>query len=248
MTYPVEIPSYVQGYRFSDENEIYYDAANKTFKDLAGYGPRADLRITTGTPVFANVNSRRCVTLDNTFHGVCSNPIPWMGTCVMVMQPVYVSGGTLVRNIFIAGDSAPANVSNDGRMIILHFSGQRNVEIWTPGGALRTAVFRSDNNAVTVALSTNQETRMAYATYDGSTIVSNGPAAGTTNGNACGIWSAQYGLRFGDLDADPSNTTAITDFYLNIFEAHFFAEDIINDYSSKTQAMMARLKAKYGTS
>ena len=85
------IPGYIMGHRFSDD-PAYYDSTNKRFYDLAGYGPKADLKVTVGTPIFETVNGQRSVKMDNTCHGVFQPAIAWQGSAVFVLKPVYVSG------------------------------------------------------------------------------------------------------------------------------------------------------------
>jgi hypothetical protein len=245
MTYPFEVPSYVQGYRFSDESEIFYDAATKTFRDLAGYGARADLAITAGSPVFATVNERRGVTLDNTFHGRFNMPIPWMGSVVAVLKPEYVSGGTLSRYPLLFGDNL-GTLSSNGQMRLGHFSGARSVNWTTPSAVLNAAQSRNDNNLVVVGFATDQETRKGYATSNGITVTETGPVAGTTNGNGPAVGSAQFGARFGDMDGQPANLTQITDFFCHMFELHFFAENIWVAHQAKAQSLMTALRTKYG--
>lgn len=246
MTYPFEVPSYVQGYRFSDERDIFYDTATKTFSDLAGYGARADLAITAGTPVFATINGRRGVTLDNTFHGRFHMPTPWMGSVVAVLKPEYVSGSTLVRYPLLFGDAVSSG--SNGQMSITHASSQRRVSWITPNATLSNLQTRNDNNLVVVGFATDQETRRGYGTSDGITIVETGPVAGTTSGVGVAMLSAQFGARFGDMDNNPANLTQITDFFCHVFELHFFAENIWVAHTAKAQALMTALRTKYNVS
>lgn len=248
MTYPFEIPSYVQGYRFSDESDVFYDAATKTFKDQAGYGSRADLVITAGSPVFDTVGGKRCVRLDNTFHGLFPTPIPWMGSVVAVIKPEYVSGATLTRHPLLFGNSTSA--AANGALQITHASGQRRVVLSTPNSSLTCTQTRTDNNLVVVGFATDQETRKGYATNDGATITETTAPASTTNGNAVALgWQTQgidYGARFGDMDNLPANLTALTDFYCEMFELHFFADNIWTKQPAKAAELIASLRAKYG--
>lgn len=244
MTHPFEVPSYVQGYRFSDESETFYDAATKTFRDLAGYGARADLAITAGSPVFATVSGRRGVTLDNTFHGRFQMPIPWMGSVVAVLKPELTVGTTINRYPLLFGDNL-STLSNNGQMQILHFSGQRRVAWSTPGGVLAATQIRTDDNLVVVGFATDQETRKGYSTSNGITITETGPVAGTTNGNGVAVGSGQFGARFGDMDGQPANLTQITDLFCHMFELHFFAENIWVAHATEAAALMTTLRATY---
>lgn len=246
MTYPFEVPSYVQGYRFSDESEIFYDAATKTFRDLAGYGARADLAITAGSPVFATVSGRRGVTLDNTFHGRFQMPIPWMGSVVAVLKPELTVGTTISRYPLLFGDNL--TLSSNGNMRLGHFSGSRTVNWTTPGSVLNAVQSRNDDNLVVYGFATDQETRKGYSTNNGVAITETGPVAGTTNGNGPAISSGQFGARFGDMDGQPANLTQVTDFFCHMFEVHFFAENIWVAHAAKAQALMASLRSKYGAS
>lgn len=238
-----DINGYVQGYRFSDD-PLYYDSETKRFKDLAGYGDSADLRVTVGSPVFEDVDGSRCVRLDNTFHGLMPSPCPWMGTVVAVIKPVYISGGTLFRYPLMYGDAV--SQASNGALRIVHASGYRQVIYYTASAQLMPTQTRTDNNTVVVAFTHDQETRKGYSTSDGVTVSEVTATASTTLGNAVAISSAQYGVRFGNMNGVAGDTTELTDFYANLFELHFFAEASLVDDLPAIKVFMDDLKAKYG--
>ena len=66
---------------------------------------------------------------------------------------------------------------------------------------------RGDDNTVVVAFSIDQTTRKMYGTSDGVTVSEDLATASTTSGNAVSLSSALDGVRFGQLNADSSDTT-----------------------------------------
>jgi hypothetical protein len=246
MTFPFEVPSYVQGYRFSDESEIFYDASTKTFRDLSGYGQRADLSITAGTPVFATINGRRGVTLDNTFHGRFQIPVPWMGSVVAILKPVLATGSTISRYPILFDDAV--TLSSNGQLSLSHFSGARSVNWRTPSGVLQPTQSRNNDDLVVVGFATDQQTRKGYSTSNGVAITETAAASGTTSGNSVAVGSGKFGARFGDMDGLPTNLTQITDLFCHMFELHFFAENIWVAHQALAQAMMTAMRSKYAVS
>jgi hypothetical protein len=242
MTSPSAVPSYVQGYRFSDASTDFYDAGR--FKDQAGYGAAADAVVVAGTPVFATVGGHRCVKMDNTWHGGFPMPCPWQGAIVLVAKPEYVSGATLTRYCFIFGDFTTA--SANGNLNAQHFSGQRRFALATPSAVLNPILSRSNNDLVVVGFGHDQETRKLYSTIDGVSIAETSAASGTTSGNSVALSSAQVGVRFGDLNNSASDLTELTDMYLHLFEVHFFSENIWRRYPAEAASMMAAIRTQYG--
>ena len=246
MTYPAEIESYVQGYRFSDDPD-YYDSASQTFRDLAGYGPRTDLVIDVGTPTFVTSNSQRGMQIDNTAQGVFPSPIAAMGSVIIVVEPVYVSGANNNSFICIGGDAASSTAN--GLIWFAKSSGNRILYHWGPNGTVKSSETRTDENMVALAFAFDQETRKAYSSVDGATVTATSALAGTTNGNSLYIGSAVEGMRFGNSDAVAGSTTAQTEFYTHLMEMHFFSKNIlVGDDLAKTQGILTRLKAKYTAS
>lgn len=244
MSYSYGIPGYVQGHRLSDESELFYDATNKRFKDLAGYGDRNDLVINVGTPVFETVDGNRCVKLNNTFHGIMPCPIPWMGSVVAVIKPMYVSGGTLLRYPMLMGDAVSA--SSNGQFQVLHFGGSRRVALVSPSASLAATKERADNNLVVVAFAFDQSTRKGYSTSDGITVTETTASASTTNGLAPAVSTGLNGIRFGNMNGVAGDTTEITDVFAYMYEYHFYSGNILTENLAETKGFMDTLKAKYG--
>lgn len=239
------IHGYIMGHRFSD-NAADYDSTNLRFYDKAGYGPRADLRVTVGTPIFETVNGQRAVRLDNSWHGLFASPVPWQGSVIFVLKPNYVSGSTVVKYPILFGDLA---ASSNGQLQVTYASGQRRYVWQTANAALVNQINRNDDNAVVVAFSISQETRLGYRSADGVTVSTATCAASTTNGNAPAMSSAQYGARFGNISGVAGNTTAATDLTISMMEQHYFSENIlVGDNLALTAAFMAELKTQYGAS
>lgn len=240
------IPGYIMGHRFSDDS-AHYDSTNKRFYDKAGYGPKADLRVTVGDAVFEDVNGQRAVRMNNTCHGVFASPVPWQGSAIFVLKPWMVGGTTVTKYPILFGDFGTA--SSNGSLQVTHASGQRRAVWTTPSAQLSSNLFRTDDNAVVVAYSISQETRLGYRSSDGVTVSTVAAPASTLNGNAVAMGSAQYGARWGNLNAVAGDTTLETVLTVSMMEQHFFSENIlVGDNLALTAAFMAELKAQYGTS
>lgn len=244
MIFARNVTSYVQGYRFSDD-PYFYDATRQSFRDMAGYGERAELVINLGSPIFETVDGHRCLKLDNTFHGWGPMPVPWHGSFVAVCKPNYVSGGTVAAYPVLFGDVAA--VAN-GSFRLIHFSGSLRLMLTSGGtGAIEMTDTMPNNNIRVVGYAMDQETRRGYLTRDGVTTTE-GPeiTADAHSGIRCDFGSAQVGFRFGNLSATPEDTTPSTDMFLYMHEMHFFSENIWTKYPAEAAQMMAGLNAKYG--
>ena len=239
------IPGYIMGHRFSDD-AAHYDSTNKRFYDKAGYGAKADLRVTVGDPVFETVNSQRAVRMNNTWHGLFASPVPWQGSAIFVLKPNYVSGATVVKYPILFGDLAAAS---NGQLQVTYSSSQRRA-VWQTGSAqLSSTLTRNDDNAVVVAFSISQETRLGYRSTDGVTVSTAAAAASVLNGNAVQMGSAQYGARFGNISGVAGNVVEATDLTVSMMEQHYFSENILTgDNLALTAAFIAELKAQYGAS
>lgn len=243
MTTLADISCYVQGYRFADEPG-FYDAANKRFLDLAGYGAAGDVTVTLGSPVFETVGVHRAAKLNNTWHGVFNCPIPWQGSVLAVIKPSYTVGATVSRFPLLFGDFA-APTSN-GVLILTGTSGERRVGFNTGAVQIGQVLKRTDDNTVVVAFSTDQLTRSGYMTRDGITVTPTSGPASTLNGNAIAMGSGQYGVRLGNMSGVAGDLTEVTGLTCHLFELHFFSENVlIGPDLSVMAAAMAELKTKY---
>jgi hypothetical protein len=240
------IPGYIMGHRFSDD-PAFYDSGSKRFKGLAGYGAREDLRVTVGNPIFETINGQRSVKMDNTCHGEFHSPIPWQGSMILVIKPIYASGATLTRYPILFGDAVTA--SSNGSVSVVHASGSRRVGVQTASAQLQGVLARNDNNVVVVAFSHSQETRLQYKSADGVTVTTSAAAASAVNGNSVALGSAQNGARWGNLSGTAGDTTPLSDVFCNVMEQHFFSENILAGSNlALTAAVMAELKTQYGAS
>jgi hypothetical protein len=234
------------GHRFSDD-PADYNGGTKRFLDKAGYGSRADLRVTVGDPVFETVNSQRAVRLNNQCHGVFASPIPWQGSAVFVLKPWMVGGATTTRYPILFGDAVTA--SSNGSMSVVVASGARRVGLSTPSAQLSGTLQRTDDNAVVVAYAISQETRTMQRTSDGITVTTSTGAASVTHGNAIALGSAQFGARWGNLNAVAGDTTLETVLTVSMMEQHYFSENIlVGSNLALTAAFIAELKTQYGAS
>lgn len=245
MTYAFDIPGYVQGHRFLDD-PLYYDAATQRFKDLAGYDHLGNgLTIDAGAPVFETVNGNRGLRLNNTFHGKFRCPIPWTGFMVVVLKPMFISGGTLLRYPLLFGDAVIQ--STNAQLQVLHFSGARRVGLLSPSNQLQVLTSRNDNNLVVLAMGTDQQTRKGYYSVDGVTVVESGPIAPSTHGSAIAMHSAASSMvRFGNMSGVAGDTAEVADLYCHYYEHHFFDGNILTGALAKTKEFMDRLKVQYG--
>lgn len=240
------IPGYLMGHRFSDD-AAHYNTTSKRFLDKAGYGAKADLRVTVGDPVFEIVNGQRGARLNNTWHGLFASPVPWQGSAIFVVKPWMVGGTTVTRYPILFGDAVTA--SSNGALQVVHNSGQRRF-VWTTASAqLQNTLQRSDENVVVVAYAISQEARTGYRSSDGVTVSTQAGPASTVNGNAIAMGSARFGARFGNLNAVAGDTTEETVLTCTFFEQHYFSENIlVGDNLALTAAFISELKAQYGAS
>jgi hypothetical protein len=240
------IPGYIMGHRFSDDS-AHYNSGTKRFLDKAGYGPKADLRVTVGDPVFETVNSQRGARLNNTWHGLFASPVPWQGSAIFVLKPWMVGSATTTKHPILFGDAATA--SANGQLQVTFTSSQRRMVWVTPSAQLSNTLTRNDDNAVVVAFSISQETRLGYRSSDGLTVSTVAAPASTVNGLAPAMSSAVYGARFGNLSAVAGSTTEETVLTCTFFEQHYFSENIlVGDNLTLTAAFIAELKTQYGAS
>jgi len=240
-----DVPSYVQGYRFSDE-PYFYDADRQAFRDMAGYGDRAELLIDVGSPIFETIDGHRCLKLDNTFHGGGIMPIPWHGSLVTVCKPMYSGAGTTVSVYpLLFGDATL--LSSNGAVLVQHFGGARRLYFTSPSFALNQVDAQNNNGLRVTGFALDQETRRAYSTKDGVTISTSSPlATNTHSGSSVGPSASSRGFRFGNLDGNPESTTPPAELYLYMHELHFFSENIWTKYPNEAAQMMASLRAQYG--
>lgn len=244
MTYAFDIPGYVQGHRLLDD-PLYYDSVAQRFKDLAGYDHLGNgLTISTGAPVFETVNGNRGLRLNNTFNGKFRCPIPWMGSIIAVLKPMYISGATISRYPLLFGDAVLQ--SSNGQFNVNHFSGSRRVVLTTPNGQLGALQSRADNNIVVLAMGTDQLTRKAYSSVDGVTVTETGPIAPSTHGTSIALSSsAGSTVRFGNMTGVAGDIAEVTDLYCHYYEHHFFDGNILTNSLAKTKEFMDRLKLQY---
>lgn len=244
MTYPVDIPGYVQGFRFSDD-PVFYDADKKAFRDLAGYGPANDLVIDTGTPNFvtsAAMNSQRGLELDNTFHGSFLPAITWEGTIVVVMK-TDMDPNIIIYPVLWTNRTSPAGGSG-----VLQVDADR-VSYGVKAYVILSRNFDVRNGPAVFAASLSQETRKGSSQINTSSSTTSTALEDDDRGNGLAIgFECPERARFGDLDADPSNTTITSNLICSIFEMHFFSSIALVDYPSKMNALMASLRSKYGIS
>lgn len=242
-----DIASIVAEYVFDDTNPDYYDPVEKRFKDQCGFGRNADIRITTGTPLFTTVNGKRVLDLDNTFHGLFHSPIPWMGTIIATLQPNWVSGATVSKYPLIFGD---LSIASNGRLRVTHSSGTRSVNFETTSGSISVSRSRADNNMVCVAFSVDQETRTGYATADGTTVVTAAGPVSTTNGVGVTPNTGQYGVRFGNLSTTAGDVTQATDMTVRLARIAFAADNelLVAGNLATVKAYMDQCKSEYAAS
>lgn len=243
--YAFEIPNYIQGHRFSDD-KLFYDAETKQFIDQAGYGERAALKITVGSPKFETVNNERALLLDNTFHGQFASPIPFQGSIVLVLKPKYTGGGANAINyISIFGDGS--TLTSNGLLYTQYASGQRRVVLQTGSARLSLTKSRTDDNAVVIAYSLDQTTQKLYCTLDGVTVQEVAPSAiRNDDGLNASMRSGLHGVRFGNLSGVAGDVAPIANLSTYMFEQHFYAGNILTESLVETKAFIDTLKEKYG--
>jgi len=246
-----DIPGYVQGHRFSDESDVFYDTDNLKFKDLSGYGDFLDLEITTGTPVFEDtgVNNRRGLLLDKQAQGRFIPASPWETTMVFAIYVELLTSGTQTRYPYLFGTS-PTETSN-GFVRVQHVSSNRIVRVSTSGGVATPQISQGSDGIIIGAVSFDQSTRKYYDTVDGVTVNESSAIADGGNGNGLALGYGGLGTfddlycRFGDLLGDGS-TTAETDLKIVNLEHHFFAGNVISSHQDKIEDLLTELATYYG--
>lgn len=245
-----EIPGYVQGHRFSDEDSVFFDSATNTFKDLSGYGDFLNVEPVVGTPSFQNFgpNSRRGLLLDNTYHGRFIPMAPWETTIVFAIYIELLTSGTITKYPYLFGNASLP--TNNGFIKTIHFSGNRRINSGTPS-AQSNIISQTLDGIIVGAFAFDQSTREIYDTQDGVTVNSTTAVTDNGNGTALAIGSGQAvgfdGIycRLGDLNGDGS-TTAETDLKIAVMESHFFSGNAIANYPSQIQTLLADISSYYG--
>tara|TARA_A100000171_G_scaffold43222_1_gene45113 strand:+ start:308 stop:1063 length:756 start_codon:yes stop_codon:yes gene_type:complete len=246
-----EIPGYVQGHRFSDESDVFYDADNLKFKDLSGYGDFLDLEITTGTPAFEDTgaNNRRGMLLDKQAQGRFIPAAAWETTVVFAIYVELLTSGTKVRYPYLFGTS-PTETAN-GNIRALSVGANRSISASTPGVALSADREIAGDGIIVGALSFDQSTRRAYDTADGVTVNESSAVADSGSGNNVALGLGGPGVpddvycRFGDLVGDGS-TTAEADLKIVALEHHFFAGNVISSHQDEVGALLSEMATYYG--
>jgi hypothetical protein len=145
------------------------------------------------------------------------------------------------------GDAVTA--SSNVTMSVVHASTARIVGLSTPSAQLSGTFQRNDDNAVVVAYSISQEARTMYRSRDGITVTTTAGPASLLNGNAIALGSAQFGARWGNLNAVAGDTTLETVLTVSMMEQHYFSENIlVGGNLALTAAFIAELKTQYGAS
>lgn len=248
-----DIPGYIMGHRFSDD-PADYDAVNKRWYDKAGYGARgAHCAVTVGDPAanFANVataNNRRGVLLDNTWHAAMRCPIPWMGSLILVCKPQNNSG-TTTRSRWVLLFGNQVTPTSNGYLNSQFASNARRLVMASAASAFISDLSRNDDNCRLVAFSSDQSTRLAYRSVDAVAVSTATATASATAGNALALQAANQGVRVGNLSGVEGDASAITDWNLFLFEAHWFRHNIlVAPYLSTVATEMAALRAFYNAS
>lgn len=243
--YAFQIPNYIQGHRFSDDS-LFYDSTKKQFIDQAGYGERAALKITVGSPKFETMNNERALLLDNTFHGQFASPIPFQGSMVLVLKPKYTGIGANAANYISIFGNSPTLTSNG--LLYLQYSGvQRRVGLQTGSGRLALIKSRNDDNAVVIAFALDQTTQKLYCTTDGITVQEATPSTiRNDDGLNASLRSGMYGVGFGNLNGVAGDVAPVANLSTYMFEQHFYAGNILTENLVETKAFIDTLKEKYG--
>lgn len=246
-----EIPGYVQGHRFSNESDVFYDADNLKFKDLSGYGDFLDLEITTGTPAFEDTgaNNRKGMLLDKQAQGRFVPAAPWETTMVFAIYVELLTSGTQTRYPYLFG--ASPTEANNGFVRAQHASSNRLIRVSTAGGVAAPQISQGSDGIIIGAVSFDQATRKYYDTVDGVTVNESSAIADGGNGNGLALCQGGIGTfddlycRFGDLLGDGS-TTAETDLKIVALEHHFFAGNVISSHQDEVEALLTELASYYG--
>lgn len=245
-----DLPGYLQGFVFAN-SAAYYDSTNKIFLDQSPYSgwDNNHLYITTGTPSFTTLNGQEGMILDNTVQGYFLCPTAWEGSVIAVMQPNMSVNGTVYPVQFGGAVSASAN----GKIRMTRASGTDFRPVISSASATAEAnpVFATQQGQV-VAFSLSQETRKAYATKDGSTLIES--AAVTDAGIGINMFSSGstnategFRARFGNLSGTIADFAATTN-TMSIYELHFFKGNLLVDQVSALTTEISALKTKYAIS
>jgi len=246
MTYAFDIPGYVQGFRFSDDERFFYTAAGR-FRDLAGYDHLGNgCQVVRGTPTFAPVNGNTALLLDNTCHLEFLPSIPWEGSVLIAGKPTSNAGAS--KYLLLFGDRVQANTN--GRMTLQRFQAGRSIGISTSGTGI-TETKNGNDDALVAAFSLSQQTRKAYSTQDGVSVKEAVPVPAAANGNGLSLGTTNSSdnqgvkARLGVLLGNDSDLSAQTDVFLHIWELHFWKGNVLVDHLPAAKAFIERLVAKY---
>lgn len=264
MKFPFDIPGYICGHRFT-QNSRHFDSVNNRFYDLAGYNKfntYADMQ--SGSPVFGNhgTYNREGLFLDNSNQWRFLNPIPWMGSMIVVLKPQTTNDNTVMKPYHF-GDSPFSNNNGFFQIISSFTPNQVSLQAVTPAGGLAgtSQVYSGGNNQIIVgAIALDQSTRTLYSTKDFVSVAT--AVAGASNtGNALSMgWNGNVGftgsvdsrfIRLGNNSRDNSGagitTTADPTHQCIVFEHHFFKTNILTSPNlAATKEVYDTLKAYYG--
>jgi hypothetical protein len=255
MKFAYDVPGYLCGHRYSQQDSSYYDATNNRFLDLALYGNHT--RFAAGVaPAFSvhGPNAREGLLLDNSSQWEIDNPIPWEGTVVVVMKIHMPSPGSVYTYLF--GDAVTP--TSNGMLIFqpLGGGGTVNNSFGAASGILSAPSLAKPQDQIFVsAFAMDQEMRKAYSSSDGVTVNSSATAVAAVNGNAVSLgWNGNVGLagslgarmvRVGNNSGAPGNVVANATNYAWLFEDHFFKGNVLRTALPQLKEFMDTLKAYY---
>lgn len=242
-----DLPGYLQGFVFAN-SAAYYDSTNKIFLDQSPYSgwDNNHLYITTGTPSFTTLNGQDGMILDNTVQGYFLCPTAWEGSVIAVIKPEMSVNGSIYPMLF----GGAASASSNGKIMMTRASGTDYRPTISANASATSAnpVFATNQGQV-CGFSFSQDTRRAYATKDGSTLITGGAVADVGVGVVMFSSNATdanegFRARFGNLSGTIADFAATTN-TMSIYELHFFKGNLLVDQVSALTTEISALKTKY---
>lgn len=214
--------TYVQGHKFSNESDIFYNVDNAEFKNLSPYTKfNYNVETTIGSPIFESFGNHIGIKLDRSWQGRFIPAIPWGGTAIFTVRMERITlGPTFGCYPIIFGDAA--NESSNA-ILFSSFAGNEERLIMSAPSAKGSQYSDIGGEIKTIAWSFDNITGKSYM-YDGNTVTE--VVVDTSVFGALSLSVSGFYARIGDLIGD-GTSTPVTDYNIHLFEQHYFNDNLI---------------------
>ena len=133
-------------------------------------------------------------------------------------------------------------------LLFSHFSGERRIYAASGAGQKDAPIIKvnNDNNIRIYAFAFSQESRTAFSTEDGVTVVETTPYTGNIINGRYQAWGTGRKSTMGALTASDVDFTVNPNQSITVFEHHFFTENELVNNLPKIKAIIDNLKYYYG--